>query len=142
MGYKSTVEEGVDRTIPEGTILRARLISVEYKTFSWKDAKGEVRNGENLTWKFTITEQGDWATWSIVGDTRCKMTNMRGDKFREWSEALLCRSLEIGESVDVDDLAGLPCEVLIEHQVDKKGNRWNRVGTVLPAGLSDDDIPF
>jgi hypothetical protein len=100
--------------------------------------------------------EGDFRIWTFVLDngstvsgTSSTATSSRAKSYK-WIKALLGRKPETGEKVK---LAGLPCQVRVEH--DAEG--WPRVTDVLPpaakaaaaippdaavAATTSDDLPF
>jgi hypothetical protein len=110
--------------IPEGTIIAAKVVEIEEKNLDF---------GDRLNWKFEITESGPFQEYKINGSTSKKFTIDPPSKFYEWATQLLGRTFDIGESVDTDDLIGLPCRIEIEHKPDKEDpNRfWMRVASVI-----------
>jgi hypothetical protein len=96
---KMTAEESSFEMIPEGEIVAAKVVGIEGKTFDW---------GDRLNWKFEVTEKGVWEGYKINGSTSRKFTIDPSSKFYEWSVELLGRTFDVGESVETDDLIGLP----------------------------------
>lgn len=119
-----TAEESSFEMIPEGTIIAAKVAEIEKKTLDF---------GDRLNWKFEITESGPYKEYKINGSTSLKFTIDPPSKFYEWAVQLTGRTFEVGESVDTDDLIGLPCRIEIEHQQDKQDEEryWMRVATVI-----------
>jgi hypothetical protein len=71
----------------------------------------------------TVPQAGldtDYIGRRVKGECRPKLTNRPGNRFREWSEALLGRDIPIGMVIDTDDLLGLEAEIVIGHRQDKK----------------------
>lgn len=134
---KMTAEESSFEMIPEGEIVAAKVVEIEGKTFDW---------GERLNWKFEVTEKGTWEGYKINGSTSRKFTIDPPSKFYEWSVELLGRTFEVGDSVETDDLTGLPCRIEIEWQPDKDDEKkhWMRASTVIRArgssGVTSEDV--
>lgn len=116
-------EESSFEMIPEGTIVAAKVESIEMKTLDF---------GDRLNWKFEILEP-QWEGYKVNGSTSLKFTIDPPSKFYEWAVQLLGRTFELGESVDTDDLIGLPCRIEIEHKPDAQDpeRMWMRAGTVI-----------
>lgn len=134
---KMTAEESSFEMIPEGEIVAAKVVGIEGKSFDW---------GERLNWKFEVTEEGTWEGYKINGSTSLKFTIDPPSKFYEWSVELLGRTFEIGESVETDDLIGLPCRIEIEWQEDKDDEKkhWMRAYSIIRArgssGVTSEDV--
>jgi hypothetical protein len=54
-------------------------------------------------------------------------------------EAALNRRIQPGESVDTNDLLGLPVQVVISRGTRRDGGETNRIEAVLPAPVEDED---
>ncbi len=134
---KMTAEESSFEMIPEGEIVAAKVVGIEGKTFDW---------GDRLNWKFEVTEKGVWEGYKINGSTSRKFTIDPSSKFYEWSVELLGRTFDVGESVETDDLIGLPCRIEIEWQEDKDDEKkhWMRATTLIRArgssGVTSEDV--
>ncbi len=134
---KMTAEESSFEMIPEGEIVAAKVVDIEGKVFDW---------GERLNWKFEVTEKGTWEGYKINGSTSRKFTIDPPSKFYEWSVELLGRTFEVGDSVETDDLLGLPCRIEIEWQEDKEDEKkhWMRASTLIRArgssGVTSEDV--
>jgi hypothetical protein len=146
---KFVVEDEPDLTLPEDSIHRARLNSIELREFSWNDRKtGEAKTGQNLEWWWEITHTDlgeDYIGRKVKGECNPKMTNRDGNRMHQWSEALLNRQIPVGMTIDTDDLIGLEAEIVIGHRADKKdpSKKWEFVSDVAPAdGAFNNDPPF
>ncbi len=134
---KMTAEESSFEMIPEGEIVAAKVVGIEGKSFDW---------GDRLNWKFEVTEKGNWDGYKINGSTSLKFTIDPPSKFYEWSVELLGRTFEVGESVETDDLIGLPCRIEIEWQEDKDDEKkhWMRAYSLIRArgtsGVTSEDV--
>ena len=53
-------------------------------------------------------------------------------KARAWAEAILGRAIQAVETVDVDALAGRPCQLILG-TVDRDGTQFNQIVQVLKA---------
>lgn len=152
MGLSLTVEEDEDRTIPEDTILRAKLIEIEPRTINWSDKRsGEKKSAELLEfwWEVEESENVDpkFHGRRVKGSTNAKATP--NSPLIKWSEALLGRSIGVGMRLDTDDLIGLSADIVISHRNGKDGRVFEQVGEVLnpnadPWGAMQDtnDPPF
>lgn len=150
---KYQVEDEPDRTIPEDTIVRARLEEVKEETipFTYKRGEKKGQKGEftKLTWWWLVTDkeagEGLYEGRKIKGECDAKLTNHPGNKFRNWSEAILGRELEVGQGVDPEeDLQGLVADISIKHRKYESGGEERiaeEVDEVISAG-GGDDVPF
>lgn len=139
-----TAEEEKDLTLPEDSIHRARLLEVKERSFEFTDRNsGELRTGVTLEWWWEVTRpmaglDPEYTGRRVKGECKPKLTNRSGNRFREWSEALLDRDIPVGASIDLDDLVGLEAEIVIGHRKDKKDPTkvWEEVTHVIPCGQS------
>ncbi|MDW8059231.1 MAG: hypothetical protein RMK01_04075 [Thermomicrobium sp.] len=85
-----------------------------------------------LVWSFEVRAR--------AGTTTVKATSSASfgprAKARGWLEALLRRPLQPGETIDTEDLLGLPC-LLVVGTRERDGQAWATIEHVLPA--ADDD---
>jgi hypothetical protein len=141
-------QEQPDTTIPEDTIVNARVDSVKVEKVEYvdKDTK-EEKSFEKVTWYFEITEAGPDGQWQgrrIQGRTGAKLTNHPNNRFRNWAEALLKRDISVGFQLSTEDLTGLPCKITVRHEPDRRDpkTKWERVDEVLPGDVFDNQPPF
>lgn len=149
---KYQVEEEIDRTIPEDTIVRAKLLEVKEETipFTYKRGEKAGQRGEftKLTWWWEVTDknagEGIYEGRKVKGECDAKLTTHPGNKFRNWSEALLGRELGVGVGIDPEeDLPGLIADITIKHRPYEKNGEQRiaeEVDEVMSAG--SDDTPF
>lgn len=147
---KYTVEDAPDLTIPEDTIVRARLQEVKEKTIEWKDKKtGEPKEATLLEWWWEVIDErvgeGMYQGRKIKGECDARLTNHERNKFRNWSEAILGRELGVGMGVDPEeDLVGLVAEISISHRKYMK-NKEERIAEEVDEVMSitaSDEVPF
>jgi hypothetical protein len=139
MGFK--VEE--DDSIPVDSKVKCRLEKVEEKTIRWNDRKtGEERTADIIEWSFKVQEgefQGRW----VNGSCDAKLSMAEGNKFREWSEALLQTELSVDMELELEDLEGLSAWVLVGSRQGSNGKTYINVADVIPlAEASNSDVPF
>ncbi len=110
--------------IPEGTVVAAVVKEIEHKELSF---------GPRLNWKFDVTE-GEYKGWTVNDGTSPKFSIDPPSKMYEWAVQLLQRTFEVGDTIDTDDLIGLPCRIEIGHKPDREDPNkfWMRVETLLP----------
>jgi len=154
MGYEFECEDQPDLTIPEDTILKARLTEIKLREFEWTDTKAtppEKKKGQALEWWWEITDEqrgdGKYKGRKVKGQTDAKLSNHTRNKFRPWAEALLDREIPPGMRINTDDLVGLNAEISIGHRKDKKdpSKVYEQVDEVIPlvgSGAYDDSPPF
>lgn len=115
---KSTVEEDSPYPIPENVLLPLQLQSCEAVTVNYTNKKGDPASFHKWEWTFLVGD-GEYAGLTIRGNTEPKVTNASEASFqplaRPLVEALLGRSLELGEEVDTDLLVGLKCQGTVKH---------------------------
>lgn len=148
MGLTFTVEDAPDLTIPEDTILRARLNDISDKTLNWKDRKtGEDKSSVILEWAWEVVGEGEYKGRTVKGTCDAKISNHPNNKFRVWAESLLGRELPMGMGVDTDDLIGLVADISVGHRPDRKdpAKKWEFVDEVIPVSggfTVDSEPPF
>lgn len=152
MGLQFTVEDAPDLTIPEDTIVRARLSEIKLHSFTWTDYKDKdqpgvpvQKEGTVLQWWWEVTANNEYKGRRVKGETDAKITNHPRNKFRAWAETLLGRELPAGIAIDVDDIVGLSADISIGHKADKKdpSKKYEYVDEVIPitGGFSVADEP-
>ncbi len=142
-----TVEEGQDRSLREGDVVRVELQSVEQRDISFTDRKtGQPSSFSVWSWTVKVTDAAanPEANGRIIkSDTSAKLTNIDPDNgvcARSYFEAFLGRPLEVGESVDTDIIVGLECDATIRKTTDKQGRVWDALGMLMP--IDDENPPF
>lgn len=140
---KRTVEDEPDRTIPEDTIVRGKLVQLEDKNISWKDKQtGEDREATITEWWWQIQSPEDYENRKVKGSCTAKVTNHPSNRWRLWAEALLGRELDANMTLDDDDLVGLVADLTVFHRASKDGERvFEEVDEVIPVS-AEADIPF
>jgi hypothetical protein len=142
-----TAEDEPDLTIPEDSIVRARLVELKLRTFDWIDKKDNTKKeGQTLEWwwQVTATDLGEeYVGRKVKGECPPKLTNRPGNRFREWAEALLGRDIPVGMSINTEDLVGLEADIVIGHRPDRKdpGKVWEQVTNVSPAFGDAHEVP-
>lgn len=124
---------------PKDEPLPAILTKVEEVTIPYKDRQtGQDKTFTKWNWEFELTE-GEFSGLHVWGDTEPKLTNREDNKVRQWAEALRGLPFEMGEGLDTDDLIGLPCLVVLDHEevTNKKGEPVYKcpVVSVIEAGI-------
>jgi len=148
---KSTVVEASNYPIPEDTLVSLKLESVTHVEIPFTYKKGP-RLGQSGTfvkweWEFVVPE-GEYAGLNVRGNSEPRITSNdqpSGDLALAgpWVEALLGRSLDLGEEVDTDDLIGLPAQGTVRHlepraKKDGEGFWFNvELDELFPAGMGD-----
>lgn len=103
----------------------------------------ELREGVHgpfLVWKFDVEANGDTVPVSLPSST--KFTS--GANGRRYAEALLGRHLADEEELDLEELYGAPCQVLVTVAKLDGGGSVNRIEKVLTGTpeSSNGDVPF
>lgn len=146
MGLTFVVEDAPDLTIPEDTIIRARLNEISDKTINWTDRNtNEQKSSVLLEWKWEVVAEGQYKGRKLRGECDAKISNHPRNKFRAWAESLLGRELPMGMGIDTDDLVGLVADISIAHRADRKdpSKKYEYVDEVIPVngGFSVNDEP-
>ncbi len=130
------------RQLPEGVLLKARLDKFEQVDIPFTDRKtGEAKQFSKIEWTFKVID-GEYQGKDVRGETSPYLTDHPDNKFRNWSEALLNRSLDLGFVLDESDLEGAVALITVKYVADRKDDekKWRRVDDVIP--LTEDDPPF
>lgn len=128
--------------IPEGQILKARLEDFDVKTIPFNDKKtGEAKEFSKIEWDFLVID-GEFQGTHVRGETSAYLTDHPDNKFRNWAEALLNRSLSLSDVIDETDLVGASALITVKYVADRKDDekKWRRVDDVIP--LDADEPPF
>jgi hypothetical protein len=81
-----------------------------------------------LAWAFEAKTKTGTVTLKAASSTSFGQKS----KARIWTEALLGRPLEAGETVAGDDLLGLPCLLVVGVKTRDDGSQFNSIENVLP----------
>lgn len=147
MGRTFTAQEPKFKNIPEETIVRGKLMEIKEDHRSGTSTRtGKPYDFKKLIWWFEVQSddylKDDGTKRRIKGETSNSFEV--GSLFHQWAETLLGRDIPIGLGVDLEDLIGLPADITIRHEADRKdpAKKWERVDMVMPADASSTDIPF
>ena len=115
----------------EAGLYPAALASIELR---------EGTHGPFLVWKFDVEVNGDKVPVSLPSST--KFTS--GANGRKYAEALLGRHLADEEELDLEELYGAPCQVLVTIAKMDGGGTVNRIEKVLAAApeSSNGEVSF
>lgn len=145
-----TVEDQPDLTIPEDTIVRARLEEISEKEIKWNDKNdGTPKSKVILEWWWEVQDEAytDPSTGhhrKVKGTCDAKITNHPKNRFHNWSETLMGRTIAVGTPISTDDLIGLQADISIRHRKDKNdpSKIYEEVDEVMPiTGGFDTDVP-
>lgn len=139
------VQHQVD--LPEGELLKARLVELESKEIPKKDPKpGEASSFTKLVWKFEVTEQGDYNGKQVRVETSAFLSDSPHNQFGNFARALLRGELPVGTVLSEEDLVGLSCFIEIAYVPDRldKSKKWPRVAECYPLDPAsiNDEPPF
>lgn len=139
-----TVEHTVE--IPENTLLRSKLLSLDAVTIPYNDKKtGEAKEFTKLNWVFEVTQDGEYLSKEVRAETSAFLSDHPENKFRLWAEALMQRPLDLGNVLNESDLVGLSALITVKYEADRKDpeKKWRRVEDVIALdGPSYDEPPF
>lgn len=121
MGDEFTLEEVPEYApIPEGEILKAEVVKVSKQIKPWKDDNGN--DIEKVVFEFRITEEGEWKSRRVWGETPVTFNSHSDCKLRFWVQELLGEdSLPGGFKFDTDMLEGIACRIAIANRTNKTG---------------------
>jgi hypothetical protein len=97
-------------------------------------------NGEFLLWKFIVDHGEQEVTVSAATSTRFSPQA----KARQYAEALRGRPLRPDEDIDLEDLYGNGCQLVVTVEELDEHSTVNRIEKVLPLPRDEDsdDVPF
>jgi len=126
--------------LPVNTLLRAKLKDLTIREIPKRDGG----TFEKLNWVFEITAQGDFFGKTVRAETSADFSDSQYNQPRAWSEALLQRQLGAGQMLGESDLIGLPCDITVRYEDDRKdpSKKWARVDDVYEATDGFDAAPF
>lgn len=125
---------------PANTLLRAKLKDLTVREIPRRDGG----TFERLNWVFEITAQGDFFGKTVRADTSADFSDSQYNQPRAWSEALLQRQLAPGQMLSESDLIGLPADITVRYEDDRKdpSKKWARVDDVYTASDDSELPPF
>ena len=135
-----TNEEWVDKTIPEDTLVRARLESISLHKFMYQ---GEEK--QTLEWWWEVLGPDPYTGRKLKGKCKPEMNESPRNRLRKWAEALLQREIPVGGKMSIQDLVGLQAQVSVVHKPDKNDPtmKWEEIDEVIPVSqFNDDEPPF
>lgn len=123
---KSAVNEVTEDDLyplPKGVVFTGTLASCEQVpvTFKYRQGPKAGQDGgfDKWEWTLVVTGPAEYVNTEVRGTSEPKITNASESSFlplaRPYVEALLGRTLEIGEEIDTDDLLGLSCQFTVRH---------------------------
>lgn len=97
--------------------------------------RNDAQFGPALIWAFDVrTKRGP-----IRVETMSSQSFGPKAKARQWTEAILGRKLQAGEEIELNDLVGKECQVVLAVKETDAGNQVNRVESVQPINTDEDD---
>jgi hypothetical protein len=150
-----TNEEWVDKTIPEDTLVRARLDSIKLNVRKWTPKPGQRGYDANnpgaeqeirtLEWWWEVLGPEPYTGRRLKGECKPEMNENPRNRLRRWAAALLQREIPVGGRLSIQDLTGLQAQISVVHKPDKNDPtmKWEEVDEVIPASsFADDEPPF
>lgn len=133
-----TIAHQVD--LPVNTLLRAKLKDLEVRSLPSRDGG----TFERLKWTFEITQQGDFFGKTVQADTTAYFSDSEFNQPTAWAKILLGRELAAGQVLSEGDLIGLPCDLTVKYEDDRKdkNKKWTRVEDIYPVDGLGDEPPF
>jgi len=133
-----TIQHQVD--LPVETLLRAKLKELTVREIPTR----EGGSFERLTWVFEITQQGDFFGKTVRGETSAYFSDSEFNQPTAWAKVLLNRDLDAGQVLSEGDLIGLPCDLTVKYEEDRKdkSKKWARVEDIYPVDGLGDEPPF
>jgi hypothetical protein len=133
------LEEGQEfALIPEGEVLAAEVIACEVRETPFDDEKNPGQKQKEVSFRFQITEQGDYHARHVFGRTPTTFNTNDACKLRQWVQELLgMDKLPENFRFNTDTLIGLPCRVSVAQRTSKpstanpRGKTSNYVFDVL-----------
>lgn len=145
------VEEQKDLSIPEGKIVRAKLVEIAAKTIEWTVKSGPEQGAKKsavlLNWWWEVQgpeyTKDDGTQRKVRGECDSRVTNHPNNKFRAWAQGLLNREINVGMPIDTDDLVGLSADITVKHRPDRNdpAKKYEEVDEVIGVE-SFDEPPF
>lgn len=126
--------------LPAGKLMRAKLQDLSTREVPYTDKKtGEQTSFTKLNWIFEITEQGDFFGKTVRAETSAFLSDSPHNVFNNWAKALLQRDLMQGQVLSESDLIGLPCEITVKYEEDRRDSskKWARVADVYKLEEND-----
>lgn len=142
---KRTVEDQPDLTIPEDTIVRAKLLEIKDKTIEWVDKQTKEKRSATLAQFWWQVTEGEYRDRKVRLECDARITNHPNNRFRQVAESLLGRELPAGIEIDDEDLVGLSADISIAHETYEKNGEQRvaeKVDEVMPISGMSDEVPF
>ena len=118
-------ETDLPKPIPEG------LYKAEVKEIS--EAEGEY--GEYLKFVFEITEGKEKGTFrhAIASKKLSRTKSGKTSKLLGYVEALTQTRLQKGEVLDLEQMVGKPCQILVKNDKEMDGVMMQKITEVMPS---------
>jgi hypothetical protein len=127
-----------DQSIPDGTVLVARVEAIEDGSYEWGGKKIE-----KIQWVFRIVQDCKWKDLTLKRKTTAQMSATPGNELREFCEAVLKRDIAVNDIVDPDDVIGSLVKVVTGFETGKNGAVFTKVDSLIPyTGSTTDEAPF
>jgi hypothetical protein len=133
---EETASDGVE-AIPDGDILTAEIANCEERDSLFDDDKNPGTKRREVSFRFRITEPGEFYDRVVYGNTPTTFTTHSDCKLRMWVQEIMgVDDLAKGFRFNTETLLGLPCRVVIAQYPKKAGGVGNRVQDVFRASTS------
>lgn len=99
--------------VKESVLVEEGVYNAELKSIKEKEGKW----GPYYTFSFAIKDEGEFTGKIVTG--MCPGEIAVGNKTYNWASALLGNTLEIDEEVDLDELIGRQCQIVVVINEDK-----------------------
>lgn len=121
--------------IPEG-MYKAKLNEITGKKKDGSELEGTIEGSTNPLWKWTFEViDGKYKSKEIAGISSQKFSiptdrsgRVNPAKAVLWAEGILGREIKSGEDIDLDDLIGMECQILVE---DKNSGMTDKDGKIM-----------
>lgn len=105
-----------------------------YKAILKEIKEGKGQFGEYLSFSFEISEgesKGNVLN-SLASKKLTKSDTDKNSKLFDFVKALTKIEPKLGESLDIEELVGKDCQILVRHKV-KDGTTYSQISTVMPS---------
>lgn len=108
--------------IPADTILEVEVVNCELKETPFLVDDNDPSKGkkEQISFRFKVTEPGEWSGRTLFGNTPTTFTSHPDCKLRAWVQELLgMNTLPAGFEFDTENLIGLTAKAIVGNRARK-----------------------